>query len=73
MERKKEHFDSLTKNKYSGIANHILKTNHTVDWNNFHVIDTASNDYKLTIKEAFHIKEKQPAMNDNTEFRLKLY
>ena len=66
-EKKKKHFKSLTNNIYSGISNHTLKQNHNIDWDNFEIINTASNELTLTTKESFHIKSETPLMNDNCE------
>ena len=64
-EQKKEHFKALTvQTKFSSIATHTLKTNHSIDWDNIKILDTANNDFHLRLKEAFLIKEEKPLLNE---------
>ena len=74
-ERIKEHCNALTKDYlHSSIANHLLGTNHNTSfYNNFTIIDSATNNYELTIKEAINIMHKKPTLNENNEFQLSLY
>ena len=65
-DRKGEHFKALTNtDKKSSIADHIFKTGHNIDWDNFEILCTGSSDREIKIKETFFIREMSPAMNGN--------
>ena len=73
-ERKSEHFKALTKDYlHYIIANHVFKANHNSSFDNFTIIDTASNNYSLTVKESLNILEKGPKINENNDFNLYLF
>jgi hypothetical protein len=58
----------------SYIARHVVNTGHTVDYENFKILATASTDYKLRVKESIIIKEFAPELNNNeTSVQLNLY
>ena len=71
--RKQEHYEALTKpNRFSSIANHVLETGHDNVFD-FKIIDHGNNDFQLLIKEALHIRDKKPSLNENLEINLRLY
>ena len=76
-ERKKEHFEALTKpntKKKSSIASHLQNTCHNTSFNNnFKIIDNAKNRYELLIKESLNILQRSPSLNENNDFELTLY
>ena len=61
--------------KASACHEHCAKLGHTIDYENPEVIDTASSDMKLKIKELLHILKKKPElnkqMNSQNEFNIK--
>ena len=59
-QRIKEH-----SSKISAIYDHRLNCQCTCNTNNFRVIDTATDNFSLNIKEAIHIKYLQPSLNKN--------
>ena len=69
--RLKEHETTST----SACHEHCKTLNHTIDYENVEVIDTASNDLKLKIKELLHILKRKPElnkqMNSQNEFNIK--
>ena len=76
-ERKKEHFEALTKlntKKKSSIAYHLQNTCHNTSFNNnFKIIDNAKNKYELLIKESLNILKRSQSINENNDFELTLY
>ena len=61
--------------KTSACYEHCAKLGHTIDYKNPEVIDTASSDMKLKIKELLHILKKKPELNKQmnlqNEFNIK--
>ena len=59
----------------SACHDHSRKLHHTIDYENVEVIDTASNDTKLKIKELLHILKRKPELNkqlnSQNEFQIK--
>ena len=47
----------------SACHQHPKETGHIMDYENVEVIDTASTDTKLRIKELLHILKKEPTLN----------
>ena len=54
----------------NGIAVHVIKTNHTVDWNGAQILTTEMNWMKRKIKEGLEIKRSKPQMNMDTGMQL---
>ena len=50
--------------KKSAIHQHIIEnTSHKFDFDNIEILDSASNDYKLQLKELLHINKIKPSLN----------
>jgi hypothetical protein len=47
----------------SSVYKHMLENNHEIDFENVEVLDSATNDYRLRLKEALYIKKYKPALN----------
>ena len=58
----------------SHITEHAQRLRHKIDWQNYLILATASNDYYLKIKETLLIKERIPIINnDATSVILNLF
>ena len=57
----------IYEHEHSGIKSacyqHAKKNGHEMDYENVEVIDTASTDTKLRVKELLHILKKEPTLN----------
>ena len=51
------------KDKNSSVHKHISSEGHTIDWENFQIIDSARDDRRLLLKEMLHIKNLKPELN----------
>ena len=50
--------------KNSAIHQHLIEnTSHKFDFDNIEILDSASNDYKLQLKELLHINKIKPSLN----------
>ena len=62
--------------KDSACHEHCVKLGHTIDYRNPEIIDTATNDLKLRIKELLHILNRKPVlnkqMNAQNDFNIKI-
>ena len=66
-----EHFDMR---KTSAVKNHVLETNHGVNFENVKVLAQGNSDTELLIKETLLIKKIKPAMNENvTSYPLEMF
>ena len=61
--RIREHLSSSS----SAIFSHRLSCNCSCSAENFSIISSACNDFDLCIKEALHIKDKNPSLNCNLQ------
>jgi len=70
--RLKEHKNNLKQDssKHSVISEHIVKYNHSFDWDNTKIMDRDSNYYKRIISEMIHIKEQKEGLNLNSDIEL---
>ena len=59
----KERLHSHKSHDESAVYQHIVKTNHRIDFENVQVIDRADTDYKLKLIELQHIIKQKPALN----------
>jgi hypothetical protein len=66
-----------SKSKTSAIYQHSTDTGHQMNFDNPEIIDNASNDLKLRIKELLHILKKKPSLNkqlnDQSQFEIKTF
>jgi len=64
----------LDQSKHSVISEHIIKFNHSFDWDNdwdnAKVVDCESKFYKRIISEMIHIKEQKTSLNLNSDTEL---
>jgi len=51
----------------SALYDHHLQTGHSIDFDNVKILDRASNDRKLKLKEMLHIDNKKPDLNVQTQ------
>jgi hypothetical protein len=49
--------------KNSSVHAHIEKTGHQIDFDEVEIIDSASNEQKLALKEMLHINKINPKLN----------
>ena len=49
--------------KSSNVHTHMIKEGHQIDWEGARIIDVASNNKKLLLKEMLHINKYKPGMN----------
>jgi len=70
--RLKEHKINIKsdQSKHSVISEHIMKYNHTFDWENTKIMDHESRYYKRIISEMIHIKEQKISLNLNSDTEL---
>jgi len=70
--RLKEHKNNLKldQSKHSVISEHIIKYNHSFDWDNTKIMDHESIYYKRIISEMIHIKEQKYSLNLNSDTEL---
>jgi len=70
--RVKEHRNNIRMDpsKHSVVTEHIIKENHTFDWDNAQILDTENNFYKRLISETIHIKEHKNSINLNKDTEL---
>jgi len=70
--RLKKHKNNVKqdKSKHSVISEHIIKYNHTFDWNNMRIMDRESNYFKRIVSEMIHIKEQKAGLNLNSDTEL---
>jgi len=63
--RLKEHKNNLKrdKSKHSVMSEHIIKYNHSFDWDNTRIMDRESNYFKRIVSEIIHIKEQKAGLN----------
>ena len=47
----------------STVYKHIKNTNHTIDWGQIEILDTADTDKKLLLKEMLYINKRKPELN----------
>ena len=67
FDRQTEHFKSLTQpnNYQSSVADHVRKTGHTIDWDNFTILTYGKTDLHCKIKETLLIQKTSPELNGN--------
>jgi len=70
--RLKEHKNNvkLDQSKHSVISEHIIKYNHSFDWENTKIMDYESRYYKRIVSEMIHIKEQKVRLNLNSDTEL---
>lgn len=51
----------------SVIKEHLIQTNHTIDWQDIIILDHESNYYKRSISGMLHIKSRKNALNLQTD------
>jgi len=70
--RLKEHKNNikLDQSKHSVISEHIIKYNHSFDWENTKIMDHESRYFKRIISEMIHIKEQKVSLNLNSDTEL---
>jgi hypothetical protein len=62
--RIEEHKNGIgSREEVSSVYKHMLENNHEIDFENVEVLDSATNDYRLRLKEALYIKKFKPALN----------
>ena len=63
-DRIKEHIKSVVAGVgVSGVANHVLNTSHSIDWDNVTILDGESNKLAREIKESIWIRKCNPELN----------
>ncbi len=75
-QRVKEHQDACKRGdeKVSAIAEHAWQQHHPIKWKEVRVVDRASKNRELKIKEALHIQMKPENNKFNTEtYRFRAY
>jgi len=60
----------LNQSKHSVILEHIIKFNHSFDWDNAKILDCESKFYKRITSEMIHIKEQKVNLNLNSNTEL---
>ena len=60
----------LDPSKHSVVTEHIIKENHSFDWDNTRILDIEKNFYKRLISETIHIKEQKNSINLNKDTEL---
>jgi len=70
--RIREHKNNLKQDqsKHSVITEHIIKYNHSFDWDNTKILDCESKFYKRITSEMIHIKEQKVGLNLNSDTEL---
>jgi len=70
--RIKEHKNNikLDQSKLCVISEHIIKFNHSFDWDNVKILDCESKFYKKITSEMIHIKEQKASLNLNSDTEL---
>lgn len=59
-----EHKKSLSKDSFSSaIAEHAITQHHNIDWGSTRVVDREQDFFARKVREAIHIRMKQPTMN----------
>ena len=51
----------------SAVYDNHIQTRHTIDFDNIKILNRASNDRKLKLKEILHIDSKKPDLNIQTQ------
>ena len=54
----------------SGVADHVLNTSHSIDWDNVTILDGESNRLAREIKESIGIRKCNPELNRKGDFEL---
>ena len=54
----------------SAIRDHSIEFDHSIKADNFKIINTATTDFDLSIKESILIKQMSPSLNDNDSVKL---
>jgi len=67
--RLKEHKNNFKqdRSKHSVISEHIIKYNHSFDWDNTKIMDQESKYFKRIVSEMIHIKEQKAGLNLNSD------
>jgi len=70
--RVREHKSNIKSDpsKHSVISEHIVKFNHSFDWDNVKILDRESKFYKRITSEMIHIKEQKTGLNLNSDTEL---
>jgi len=70
--RLKEHKNNFKqdRSKHSVISEHIIKYNHSFDWDNTKIMDRESKYFKRIVSEMIHIKEQKAGLNLNSDTEL---
>jgi len=69
--RIKEHKNNIKdQSKHSIISEHIVKYNHSFDWDNAKILDCEFKFYKRITSEMIHIKEQKVSLNLNSNTEL---
>jgi len=70
--RIKEHKNNIKQDQFrhSVISEHIIKYNHSFDWDNIKILDSESKFYKRITSEMIHIKEQKVGLNLNSDTEL---
>jgi len=70
--RIREHKNNIKQDqsKHSIISEHIIKFNHSIDWDNVKILDHESKFYKRITSEMIHIKEQKASLNLNSDTEL---
>jgi len=70
--RVREHKNNIKSDpsKHSVISEHIVKFNHSFDWDNVKILDRKSKFYKRITSEMMHIKEQKAGLNLNSDTEL---
>ena len=50
-------------NNQSSVLKHAQETGHSIDWENWKILDRANRDQKLLLKEMLHIYKHKPELN----------
>ena len=54
---------------YSALKKHSVELHHVIDFGTPHILDSDVNDFRLTIKEAIHIKNENAQLSLNANIR----
>ena len=54
----------------SGVANHVLNTSHSIDWDNLTILDNESNRLARETKESIWLRKCNPELNIKGGFEL---
>lgn len=62
-----EHKRNIKQPKLNVVSQHIMDSNHSMNWSNVQILDHETNYYKRLISETIHIKQQKNGLNINED------